>query len=72
MKTKICSLPDKDRSFKYVLLKIKESNSSSSGLPDGIFSYQISLFGYISERLVMKIVGIFNVHWVYLMSILYI
>jgi uncharacterized membrane protein YiaA len=49
---------------------VKES--AWAGLPDGIFLYQKSQFGYILEGLGMKSVGIFNGHLEYLMVIWYI
>jgi hypothetical protein len=42
-----------------------------AGLPDGIFSYQKSQFGYISERLGMENVDIFYGHLEYIEAIWY-
>jgi hypothetical protein len=43
-----------------------------AGLPDGLFSYQKSQFGYILDGLGMEIVGIFYEHFEYYMRIWYI
>jgi hypothetical protein len=42
------------------------------GLPDGVFSHQKSRFGYISESLGMKKVGILYGHLEYIVAILHI
>jgi hypothetical protein len=43
-----------------------------AGLPDGLFSYQKSKFGYILEVLGMENVGIFYGHLEYFMTIWYV
>jgi hypothetical protein len=49
-----------------------ESEPPEAKLPDGIFSYQKSRFGYIWEGLGMENVGIFYVHLEYLTAVWYI
>jgi hypothetical protein len=39
--------------------------ASTSGLPDGLFSYQKSLLWFILEDLGKENVGEFHVHWVF-------
>jgi hypothetical protein len=45
---------------------------STAGLPDGIFSDQKSLFGYILKGITMKAYGLFYGHSVYFTAIWYI
>jgi hypothetical protein len=44
-------------------------DEKTSGLPDGVFSDQISLFGYIWEDLGMENVFVFSNHLEYLTTI---
>jgi hypothetical protein len=46
----------------------KQQFESKTGLPDGIFSYQKSQFGYMLEGLEMENVGIFYGHLKYVTS----
>jgi hypothetical protein len=48
------------------MLGLQSSERSTSGLPDGNFSYQNSRFGYILEGLGLENVCIFYVHLKYL------
>jgi hypothetical protein len=53
-------------------LPVRNDLASSPGLPDGLFSYQKSLFGYVLEGLGMENIGIFNDHFEYFTAIRYI
>jgi hypothetical protein len=47
----------------------KRKPQLTNGLPDGIFSYQKSQFGYILEGLWLKNIGFFSYHLKYFMGI---